>query len=499
MWEERRGPEYVPARRIQARKSRVRRAFGWLMIPLAGVGFAVAVSSVVLPMRRTEDQFERLTNALRALGEFHTIEYKPLRDREIILREEWAGRERRRVEYFGGQIVLYHFSTDGRSRDYIYEPLPGVVRRHRGASMGASAPARLLADLNDREARVQAGENGALTVSSRGRRHLIQMDERTGRPVSWTTYFPSDIGEQLLSRTEIAYDSFDRAKLELEPEVQAIYRASPGRPPGRGRRLAEPVVQIGKGGEEFDLDWIHINQYGDLFYGFQSATERPFIHVVDGSSNLYSPVDIILGDRTTGRFAGEQLALRLDNTHIKWPLTITITVQNSDPRFLSGPDRSRKIGSYSLTFDQPTCFLAPPQWFSANVSDSPLYDYLRTRHYRLAVVFQHMLRTPDGRMVDTLAGGAASLEESSELKKNPDDLRRAIAEARTFIRTRNEFESGRMSAGRAYVMIAELHHSLGEREEAKRAIEFAQGMVREGRVDIATASDIERVTKELGL
>jgi hypothetical protein len=499
MSEVRRGPEYIPARQIMAKRSRIRRGLSLALIPVVGAGLALFVTSIILPQRHTEDQFERLEAALRNLGDFHAIEYRPMKDREIILREEWTGSNRRRVEYFGGQMVLYHFSTDGRSRDLIYEPGPGVARRHRGASMGASAPARLLSDLTDREVRTESGPDDMLVVVSRGRRHLIRMDARSGRPTQWTTYFPSDIGDQVLSRTEVEYGAPDSAKLQVEPEVQSLLRTSPGRPPGRNRRATEPVAVIGQGAEVFDLDWIHINQYGDLFYAFQSATERPFVHVVDSLGNLYSPLDIIIGDRTTDRFAGEQLALRLDNTHIAWPLTITLSVQNSDPRFLAGQDRKRKIGSYTMVFDKPTCFLAPPQWFSPNVSDSPIYDYLRTRHYRLALVFQHMLRTPEGRMVDTLAGGAASLEMSENLKKDPNDLRRAIAEARTFLRMRNEFDSGRMSAGRIYVLLAELHHALGEREAAQQAIEFAQGMVREGRVDLNTVGDIERTAKELGL
>lgn len=499
MTEVRRGPEYVPGRRVEARRTRVKRGLVLALVPLGGLGLALLFTNVLLPQRRIEEQSDRLKHALLRLEDYHSIEYRVTGDSETILREEWKSGQRRRVEYFGGQIVFYHFSADGRSRDLIYEQSTRVVRRHRGASMGDSAPARLLTDMNEPDVQMESGPDGVLVLYSDVRRHLIRMDARSGKPTGWTTLFPSDLGEQMLTRTEIDYDGIDRSKLEVEPEVLALVRDSPGRPPGRNRRPAEPIAAIGKVDDEFDLDWIDINQHGDLFYGFRSRTERPFIQVVDGRGNLYSPLDIISGDRTTGRIAGEQLSLRLDDTQLSWPVTVTLSVKDSDPRFLTGPTRNRKIGSSTFTFERPTCVLAPPQWFSSNVSDRPLYDYLRTRHYRLALVFQNMLRTPEGRRVDALGGGAASLEQSVGLKKDPDDLRRALAEARTFLRVRNEFDSGRMSVGRVYVMIAELHQALGEHDAAKRAIQFAQGMVREGRVDLNTVGDIERTAKELGL
>jgi hypothetical protein len=231
---------------------------------------------------------------------------------------------------------------------------------------------------------------------------------------------------------------------------------------------------------------------------FRSPYERPFVKVEVGSVP-YTTMDMFTGNKQAKGYLGEQLAIRLSDPQLVWPLTVKITVHGLDPRYEKGSATGHILGTYTRTFDRPTCFMAPAQWFGPYVADGPLYDYLRTRHYRLALVFQNMMRRPDGSMVDTLSGSSASFEDTDQLKKNPDDLQSAVFHARTVLRARAEYDAGRLSMARIYVLLAELYTALNQREQARESIQFVQGMLRDGRVDSFTASEVERAAKELGL
>lgn len=498
MSEQRRGPEYVHAHVVQKKKERVRRNVSWLMIPVIGIAAAVFFSVVILPTQRSGDQFTQLRRALRGVGDFHTIEFRPLGEKETILREDWVGRTRRRIEYFGGQFVIYHFSQDGQSEDLIHEPAAGVVRRHRGAVVAGTALERLLNDMSDRDLRSYPGEEDRLVIETRRRKHLIRLDEKTGRPLDWRTYFFTDRGEELLSRTEVQYGDVDAAKLEYDDEVKKAKKVDYQDLPNRYEQSDAPVATLGKGANPFLLSSLDINQFGDVFYVFRSPYERPFVKIEVGNVP-YTTMDMFTGNKQAKGYLGEQLAIRLSDPQLVWPLTVKITVHGLDPRYETGSVTGHVLGTYTRTFDRPTCFMAPAQWFGPYVADGPLYDYLRTRHYRLALVFQNMMRRPDGSMVDTMSGSASSFEDTDQLKKNPDDLQSAVFHARTVLRARAEYDAGRLSMARIYVLLAELYTALNQREQARESIQFVQGMLRDGRVDSFTASEVERAAKELGL
>lgn len=497
MSEQRRGPEYVPAHIILKKREKIRRNFSWLLIPVVGIGLAYFVTSVVLPQQRSGDQYSRLRRSLRGVGEFHSIEFRPTGDRETVLREDWVTRGRRRLEYYGGQFVILHFSQDGTSEDLIYEPAARSVRRHQGAVLAGTAPERLMNDMSDREVKSYGGPDGELVIETRRRKHLVVTDPKNGRPLTWKTYYFTDQGEELLSRTEMDYGDFDRSKLEVDPEIKAAKKINFDDLPNRYSSDAPPIASLGNKESPFHIQTLDINAMGDVFYIYRSPFERPFIEVT-ANGLPYSPMDMFTGNRDENGYLGEQLAIRLTDPQLTWPLTVKITVR-SDPRFESGSASGKVLGTFSRTFDHPTCFMAPAQWFGTYVADGPLYDYQRTRHFRLAQVFQNMMRGPDGHMVDTMAGGAAALEQTKDIKKNPVDLQSAVFHARTVLRVRAEYDAGRLSMARVYVLLAELHLALGERDLARQAIAFAQGMVREGRADAFTASEIERAAKELGL
>ena len=497
MSEQRRGPEYVPAHIVQKKREKIRRNFSWLLIPVVGIGLAYFVTSVILPQQRSGDQYSRLRRSLRGVGEFHSIEFRPTGERETILREEWVVNARRRLEYFGGQFVILHYSQDGKSEDLIYEPAAKLVRRHRGAVLAGTAPERLLNDLTDRDVKTYAGPDGTLMVETRRRKHEIVTDPASGRPISWKTFYFTDQGDELLSRTEVDYGDFDRAKMDIEPEILTAKKVDFDELPNRYSSDTAPIATIGGGAEQFHLQTLDINALGDVFYVYRSPYERPFVEVNVGQIQ-YSGMDMFTGNRDERGYVGERLAIRLSDPQLTWPLTVKITVR-SDPRFESGVATGKVLGSFTRTFDHPTCFMAPAQWFGTYVADGPLYDYQRTRHFRLAQVFQNMMRRPDGNMVDTMAGGAAALEQTKDLKKNPADLQSAVFHGRQVLRVRAEYDAGRLSMARVYVLLAEVHLALDERELARKAIAFAQGMVREGRADAFTASEIDRAAKELGL
>lgn len=498
---ERRGPEYVHAHVIEQRRGRAKRWLSWLLIPVFGIGLAVGVTSIYLPQQRSEGQYTKLRRALRNITAYHATEFRPVRDRELILREDWVAKGRRRLEYFGGQFVMYHFSPTGTGPDLIHEPTANVVRHHKGAVMVAGAPERLLSVLNDRDSKVYPGPNGNLVVETTHRKHVIRVDEHSGRPIAWATYFFTDRGERLLTRTELEYGEPDPSKLEYDPEVRRLSPVKFGELPSRARPSEQPVVVIGSNTRAMELTTLDINQFGDINYMYRSPYERPFVEVTDLQSGaMYSTMDIFsTREATRHGFPGEQLALRLNQEQIQWPITVKLTVRTVDPAFRDDSAGGMLIGTYTRTFERPTCFLAPAQWFGTYLEDGPLFDYLRTRHYRMAQVYQNMMRKPDGTMVDALSGSSASMEQADDLKKDPADLRRAIEEARTVLRVRAEFDAGRLPMARVYVMLAELHNALGETDQARDAVRFARGMVREGRGDAYVTDEVERAAKELGL
>jgi len=498
MSEQRRGPEYVPAHVVQKKKERVRRNLSWLVVPVVGIAAAVFFSAVVLPTQRSGDQFTKLRRALRGVGEFHSTEVRPYGEKETVFREDWIGRSRRRIEYFGGQFVIYHFSQDGKSEDMIHEPGPGIVRKHRGAVVAGTALERLLNDMSDRDLKSYPGPDDRLVIETRRRKHLVKLDDRTGRPLEWQTYYFTDRGEELLSRTQLEYGDFDQSKLDYDESMKSAKRVDYNDLPNRYEQGDAPIATLGSGANVFSLSSLDINQFGDVFYVFRSPYERPFIKVEVGGIK-YTTMDMFTGNRQTKGYLGEQLAIRLSDPQLTWPLTVKITVHGLDPRFETGSVSGHILGTYTRTFDRPTCFMAPAQWFGPYVADGPLFDYLRTKHYRLALVFQNMMRKDDGTMVDTLSGAASSFDETDKLKKDPADLESAIFHARTVLRTRAEYDAGRLSMARIYILLAELYMAQKDRDKARECVSFLQGMLRDGRVDAFSASEVERAAKELGL
>lgn len=493
MAEDRRGPEYVHAHVVQRKHEKIKRNLTYAVFPLIGIGLAVLLTSVILPERRSEDQYTRLMRALRGNNVVHTIEYRPTGDKEIILREDWISGPRRRLEYFGGQFVIYHFSQDTGAEDYIFEPGPNILRKHAGATLIIPAVERLMGDLRSREnVSLTSLPDGTLEVVTRRKRLLITMDPGSGKPTHWVTFTDTDRGEEIILRTEAEYE-VDSAKLKYDDEIWKANKVEMS-------RLREPfrpqTPTLANLGPDLELVTLDVNSVGDVFYAYRSKIDRPYIEVTDNAGNTYSPMDIYQSSQVAGRHVGEQIALRVTEGHIAWPLTVTLRARELDPRLSSkaGPPKE-----FSLRFDRPSCFMAPSHWFPIYLSDAPLYDYQRTRHYRLTLVLQNAMRTPEGKFVDTLAGGASSLEQSDNLRKDPADLERALREARQTLRVRSEFDGGRLASARVYMLMIELYLAIGRREDARKTLDFARGMVRDGRVDSSIASELERMAKEQGL
>lgn len=496
MSEQRRGPEYVPARTLEKRRERARR-YWWLLVPVVGVGLAYLTVSSIQAQQASEEQYRAMRRSLRGIGEFHSIEYRANGEQETVLREDWVGTGRRRIEYFDGQFVIYHFSLDGKGEDLIHEPGSGVVRRHKGATLAGTVLERLTNDMSDRNVRFYGGPNRTLVIETARRRHVIEVDESSQRPTAWKTYFFTDEGERPLTRTVMQYGTADPSKLDYDPVVKRTKAVDVGDLTNRSRGFVEGIATIGQGARRFQLGSLDVNQAGDIFYTYLSPHERPFIEVTaDGVP--YSRMDIFTGSPDGDGYPGEQLAIRLQDVPVRWPLTIKITVR-SDARYDETATTGQVLGSYSHTFERPTCFMAPSQWFGENLADGPLYDYLRTRHYRLALIYQNMMRAPDGHMVDTISGGLSTLEESPDLRKDPADLKVALEHAREMLRVRTEFDAGRISMGRIYILIAELHMSMKQPDLARRAISFARRQSRDGRGDGFSSGEIERAAKQMGL
>lgn len=496
MSQERRGPEYVHAHVVKQRRSRVRRNFSLAVFPLLGVGLAIVFASVILPHRRSEDQYGRLLEALRRGSTSHTIEFRPTRDREIILREDWILGTRRRLEYFGGQFVAYHFSQDGKSEDYIYEQAPNVLRKHTGATLVAPALERLLTDIREREVvSTKSHADGTLEIETRRKKLRITMDPNSGRPTQWYTFLPTDRGDETLLRTEVHYD-VDPGKLKYDEAIWAATPVDMHQVPDPHQRQTTARARVGNDPSDLELVTVDVNQTGDVFYVYRAAVERPFIEVRDSQGNRYSPTDVYLSSRAGDRFIGEQVALRLDQAHMQWPVSVTFRVHQVDAKGLPKQSTGKEL---TLTFDRPTCFMAPTHWFQVYLGDAPLYDYQRTRHFRLAQVFQSAVRTPSGQFIDALGGGVSTLEQPEEQRRDPADLQRAISEARQLLRVRSEYEAGRISHSRIYVLLADLYAAAGQKDEARRVVQFVQGMLRDGRADTFVAAEIERAAKELGL
>lgn len=493
MAEDRRGPEYVHAHVVQRKHQNVKRNLTFAVFPLIGIGLAVLFTSVILPGRRSEDQYTRLVRAIRGTNVAHTIEYRPNRANDVILREDWLMGPRRRLEYFGGQFVAYHFSQDGRGTDYIYERGPKVLRKHAGSTLITPAIERLMTDLRWREViSTRSLPDGTLDVLTRRKRLLITMDPASGRPTRWITLVSTDRGEEVLLRTEAEY-TVDPEKLKYDDEIWGGNTVDMARLPDPFDRQSTAVATLGSDVELLTFD---INQYGDIFYAYRSIVDRPYIEVTDSQGHSFSPVDIYQTSRAGARYVGEQLALRMEQAPAAWPVTVTLRSKALDPRLSS---RQGEVKEFTLRFDRPTCFMAPSHWFKIYVSDSPLYDYERTRHYRRTLVLQNAMRTPEGKLVDTLSGGASALEPTDTLRKDPADLQRAVTEARQTLRVRTEFDGGRLATARVYLLLIELYMALESREEARKVVEFTRGMVRDGRADSFVAAEIERAAKEQGL
>lgn len=480
---------------MEKKRERVRRG-SWLLVPILGIGLAYLAVTNVQGQKESEDRFRAMRRSLRGIGEFHSVEYRINGDQETVLREDWVGTGRRRVEYFDGQFVIYHFSLDGKSEDLIYEPSARVVRRHYGANVVGTVIERLTNEMLDRSVKVYGGPENRLVLETVRRKHVIEIDEETRRPKSWETFYFTDEGEQPLSRTEITYGEIDRSKLEYDPQVKRTKPVDIRDAEDRYLDKTEPVANIGKGQKQFGLMHLDVNHLGDVFYVYRSPYERPFVEVT-ANGETYSKVDVFIGNPDQNGYPGEQMAIRLQDSPTRWPLTVKFTVR-ADARYDEGATTGEILGTYTQTFEGPTCFMPPAHWFNELVSDGPLYDYLRTRHYRLALTYQNLMRAPDGAMVDTISGGLATLE-SPDLKKDPKDLQVALEHAREMLRVRTEFDAGRISMGRVYILIAELYVAMDQRNLANRAISFARRLAREGRGDGYSSGEIERAAKQLGL
>lgn len=493
MAEERRGPEYVHAHVVQRKQERAKRNFAFALLPMAGIGLAILFTSVILPGRRSEDQYTRLVRAIRGSSATHTVEYRPTNDREILLREDWINGPRRRLEYFGGQFIVYHFSQDTGAEDYIHEIGPNILRKHNGANLITPAVERLLADLRGREVvSTNTLPDGNLEVTTRRKRLIITMDPNSGRPTHWLTLVPTDRGYELLTRTEAEY-SVDPSKLDYDRNISSATKVDMTTHPDPFRLQTPAIANLDTG---IDVVTVDVNSLGDVFYTYRSPVDRPYIEVTDNKGHTYSPMDIYQTSRVGDLYVGEQLALRMNQVHAEWPITITLRSRDLDPRRGS---KGAPGKAYQLKFDRPSCFMTPTHWFQIYLSDAPLYSYQRTRHYRKALVLQNAMATPEGKFVDTLSGGAASLEQSDNLRKEPEYLQQAIREARQSLQVRAEFDGGRLSSARMYLVLMELYSTLGNLEDARKVADFARGMVREGRADSTVAVEIERAAKELGL
>ncbi|MCC7433161.1 MAG: hypothetical protein IT363_00640 [Methanoregulaceae archaeon] len=496
MSEQRRGPDYVPARMIERKRARARR-YSWLLVPIVGVGLAYVVVSSIQNQQESEAQFRSLRRSLRGPGEFHSVEYRVNGEQETVLREDWVGTDRRRIEYFDGQFIIYHFSLDGKSEDMVHEPGAGVVRRHHGAVLLQNAIERLANEMSDRNMRASRGPGGRLVLETSLRKHVVEVDEESGRPTAWQTSYFTDEGEKPLSRTVISYGGVDRTKLDYDAIVKRTKPVDVRDLQDANRIPKSSVATIGGNPKPFLLASLDVNQSGDIFYIYRSPYERPFIEVT-ADGGVYSRMDVTTATPDVYGYSGEQLAIRVQDAPVRWPLTVKVTVR-ADARYVEGMTTGQVLGTYTRTFERPTCFMAPVQWFGEPAADGPLYDYLRTRHYRLALIYQNMMRAPDGRMVDTISGGLSTMEDTPNLRKDPADLRVALEHARETLRVRTEYDAGRISVWRIYILIAEIHMALDQRDLASRAISFARRLSRETRGNGFPSGEVERAAKLMGL
>lgn len=484
--EERRGPEYIPARLVAEKRQHTRRRLRWLSPPLLGIGLAAAFYSYWAPRQTLQTQVERMIDAIRTNQEFHAVEYRGQpRDREYALREDFVSGARRKFVLFNGEVAMF-IPTSGPVT--VFERGPFTVRHHIGSLLSNPAPLRLLSECIDQAASFSMGSEGLLVLNIRNRRTLITLD-RLGRPERWTTYFRTDRGEEVLSRVNVEWGKVEEAQLNPDLTVESAEEV-PLTPDSAPYQM--DAKTIGTAGP-CDFVTLATTSNGDLVLIHRSKVESLFFEVTDDRGTSYEPA-AFYATRITARkeYTAETLCLRPATSKVSWPLNLTINVRNFDPRFQVDGMQNKVLGSYKASFSKPTYAFAPPYWFPQHATDRPYFDYLRNRAYRRALAVLDRVRSEKRSGKKDLA----ALE-----KVQADALYGgAISDLREVIRLRAEYEGGgTMPMARLYVNLAELQAAAGLTGDAMRAIEYALELTRTGRSDPAVAAEAEQVAKDLGL
>lgn len=485
--EERRGPEYIPARLLLEKRTRSKKRVRWLIPPLLGVGLAFAAYGYWSPRQSLQGKIEKLMANLRTHQDYHAVEYRgQSRDREYALREDFVKGARRKYVLFNGEVTMY-IPISGTTT--VFEKGPFSVRHHSGSLVSAAAPQRLLADLIDQNSQIDAGQDGGLSLTLRNRRTEIKLSP-SGLPTAWTIYHRTEKGEEILSRFAVEWDNIQDSQLEPDLTIESAeeIKLTPD-----GAMYREEAPAVAKAGPiEFVV--LAPTSQGDLIAIHRSASQSLFLEVQDEHGGTYEPAAFFGPSRNSDRskFMGESLCIRSSSAKPSWPLNLTIKVWNFDPKMkIEGVD-AKLLATYPATFSKPVYSYAPSYWFAAHASDRPYFDFLRNRHYRRALATLTRVR----------AEKRSGKRDLAALEKAQSDalFASAIGDLREVVRLRAEFEGGgTLPMARLYASLAELQSAAGLTGEAAKAIDYAQELARTGRSDANLVAEIEQVAKDLGL
>ncbi len=490
--EERRGPEYIRASAWQAKRKRTHQRTWWMLGPAAGIAAGIIFVQFYLPQRAAANTVTRLIRRLPHVFKYHAIEYRMRADGSTsVLREEFSQGQERRVELFGSVVLL---SQEG----LVFERATQTLRSFNGASLANTAPMRLASDLYaPTGTKISVGSNHAIIVQTPTRKVLLKMDEQGTRPTEWITYYKTERGFEPLSRTLIEYG-------DQRPALFTTVGLGSGKPvaydeqPDPFAKDAKPIQTFRAGENEYSVLRADVNSRGDLIVLGSTNLDRPFVEIHDDQGHHFAPNEMYgssIGEG--GPVYSQQLGIRLEDTPLKWPVTYTFSVRSYDPRYKVGGSANVSLGTYKVTFAKPTCYLSPTTWFGTYAADKPYFDFERTRHYRLALMYQNAMRTNQNVLVDTLNGGAADTGDAN-LHKNPRDTETAIDEMREVIRSRAEFDSGTLTVAALYISLAELYQAADRKPEALASLQIAkEEKVRAGIADPTLDASIDRMTQEL--
>lgn len=482
---ERKGPEYVRPEVWQAKEEARQRRVRWMAGPMvAGAGLAIGLA-IWLPMRTSGQRLKQLLTSAGSQREYHAIERRA-GEAAGVLREEYVFNDLRRYILMDGEIELI---TDTHGGARAYERSPKLMRQHRGAVTSLTTVQRLIRDCESKEAKVSNGPDGVVEVETENRRYEIQTN-KDGLPIAWKTDYLTDMGFEPLWETTVTYGPSDPTNFapgiltSKDVSMDTAFNPHAGRP--------APDLTLG----DVQLSRMSVNKLGDLCFIVNSPYERPFFEITDANGDYVAPISLASNSyETNGMYRGEFTCIRLSTDPPKWPVTFTIRARNYDPRYKVDGFPNREMGHAVYKSEKPSASLAPLQWFDTAMGDRTYFDFLRTRSYRLSMIFQNAMRTADGKLIDAMNGGAAHVSED-QLKRAPADITRAINELRTVIRLRAEFDSGTLPMAALYTQLASLCLLDGRRDQARSAIAFAERQLRVGRTDASLQADIERISKE---